>query len=274
MNHLRKSAFFFLVIISTMIISSCDGDDEPSSTEINPEHQWIYGNLHNTSWILSSTTHIYNVTNYNRWGKSIISFSGTPYSESHPNFYRFYISGFGGYGYYYVNKDGRLDCLNTYYVNSPACGIDASEAGAFGNVFGSMIDVEVSFPTATAMKLVDSYGETWTFYKTTYQNVDGGTTGSGGGPSQEKPDVSFYDFTATKNSLTVSYYIYSGTVNSASLSYGTATPNNKTSASVSGKYIKATITGLKPGTSYYVRCTINYPGGSYSTETTKCITNY
>lgn len=96
--------------------------------------------------------------------------------------------------------------------------------------------------------------------------------------SYEKPDVGFYDFTATKSSLKVQYKIYNRTeadVSSAKIYYGTS--NNPTSyktASVSGTLITANISGLKSGTTYYVKCVATGKGGTTTTSVTKCITNF
>lgn len=99
-----------------------------------------------------------------------------------------------------------------------------------------------------------------------------------GSTSYEKPDVGFYDFTATKSSLKVQYKIYNRTeadVSSAKIYYGTS--NNPTSyktASVSGTLITANISGLKSGTTYYVKCVATGKGGTTTTSVTKCITNF
>lgn len=99
-----------------------------------------------------------------------------------------------------------------------------------------------------------------------------------GSDSYEKPDVGFYDFTATKSSLKVQYKIYNRTeadVSSAKIYYGTnSNPTAYKTATVSGTLITANITGLKSGTTYYVKCVATGKGGTTTTSTTKCITNF
>ena len=99
-----------------------------------------------------------------------------------------------------------------------------------------------------------------------------------GSASYEKPDVGFYDFTATKSSLKVQYKIYNRTeagVSSAKIYYGTSgNPTAYKTATVSGTLITANITGLKSGTTYYVKCVATGKGGTTTTSTTKCITNF
>lgn len=106
----------------------------------------------------------------------------------------------------------------------------------------------------------------------------GGSGGSGSSSSYEKPDIGFYDFTATTNSLKVQYKIYNkdeAKVTSAKIYYGTSSnPTSSKTAIVSGVLITANISGLKAGTTYYVKCVATGKGGTTTTTTTRCITNY
>ena len=94
----------------------------------------------------------------------------------------------------------------------------------------------------------------------------------------EKPDVGFYDFTATKTSLKIQYKIFNkdeAKVTSAKIYYGTSSnPTKSTTATVSGVMITANISGLKSGTEYYVKCVATGTGGTTTPTVTKCITNY
>lgn len=116
-----------------------------------------------------------------------------------------------------------------------------------------------------------------------YNGSNGNTDGSGGDntgdtTTYEKPDIGFYDFTATKTSLKVQYKIYNkdeAGVTSAKVYYGTSSnPSSSKTATVSGVLITANISGLKAGTTYYVKCVATGKGGTTTTTTTKCITNY
>lgn len=107
-------------------------------------------------------------------------------------------------------------------------------------------------------------------------NTSGGNTG--GSSSYEKPDIGFDDFTAYQTKLKVVYKIYNkneAKVTSAKVYYGTSSnPTKSVSASVSGALITANISGLKKGTTYYVKCVATGKGGTTTTGTTKVITNY
>ena len=102
--------------------------------------------------------------------------------------------------------------------------------------------------------------------------------GGGGSTSYEKPDVGFYDFTATRTSLKVQYRIYNNDdakVSSATIYYGTTSnPTSPKTATVNGNMITANISGLKAGTTYYVKCVAKGKGGTTTSSTTKCVTNY
>lgn len=106
------------------------------------------------------------------------------------------------------------------------------------------------------------------------------TSGSGSDPGSpaEKPDIGFYDFTATKTSVTVTYKIYNkdeAKVSDAKIYYGTTSdPTRGKSATVTGSLIKATISGLKAGTTYYVKCRATGAGGTTTSETSRVITAY
>lgn len=112
-------------------------------------------------------------------------------------------------------------------------------------------------------------------------NSNGGSTGggsNGGSTSYEKPDIAFNDFTAYQTKVKVVYKIYNkdkAKVTSAKVYYGTSSkPTKSVSGSIAGALITANITGLKKGTTYYVKCVATGKGGTTTTETTKVITNY
>ena len=101
---------------------------------------------------------------------------------------------------------------------------------------------------------------------------------TGGSTSYEKPDIAFSDFTAYQTKLKVVYKIYNkdkAKVTSAKVYYGTSSnPTKPVTATVSGVLITANISGLKKGTTYYVKCVATGKGGTTTTGTTKVITNY
>lgn len=107
-------------------------------------------------------------------------------------------------------------------------------------------------------------------------NSGGGSTG--GSTSYEKPDIGFSDFTAYQTKLKIVYKIYNkdeAKVTSAKVYYGTSSnPTKSVTATVAGVLITANISGLKKGTTYYVKCVATGKGGTTTTGTTKVITNY
>lgn len=109
-------------------------------------------------------------------------------------------------------------------------------------------------------------------------DTGGSSAGGDGSTSYEKPDIGFSDFTAYQTKLKVVYKIYNkneAKVTSAKVYYGTSSnPTKSVSASVAGVLITANISGLKKGTTYYVKCVATGKGGTTTTGTTKVITNY
>lgn len=118
----------------------------------------------------------------------------------------------------------------------------------------------------------------------TNPNFNGGTNDNGNNDSgdsetdYEKPDIGFYDYTAGYTTLKVLYRIYNrdeAKVSSAKIYYGTTSnPTKIVSAIVSGSMITANISGLKSGTTYYVKCVATGRGGTTISETTRCMTSY
>lgn len=117
-----------------------------------------------------------------------------------------------------------------------------------------------------------------TDYSGNMEGNSGDNDNTGGSTTYEKPDIGFYDFTATTKSLKVQYKIYNkdeAKVTSAKIYYGTSSnPTSSKTATVSGVLITANISGLKAGTTYYVKCVAMGKGGTTTTTTTRCITNY
>ncbi len=116
-------------------------------------------------------------------------------------------------------------------------------------------------------------------YNGSNNNIGGNENdNTGSSTTYERPEIGFYDFAATKTSLKVQYKIYNkdeAKVTSARIYYGTSSnPISSKTAVVSGTTISATISGLKSGTTYYVKCTATGKGGTSTTTVTKCITNY
>lgn len=109
-----------------------------------------------------------------------------------------------------------------------------------------------------------------------FSRVYGGDEPSSG--TYEKPDIGYYDFTATRTSLKVQWRIYnrsSTKVTSAKVYYGTTrNPNKVVSASVTSGMITANLSGLKPGTDYYFKCVASSPAGNVTTEVTRLSTLY
>jgi len=104
-----------------------------------------------------------------------------------------------------------------------------------------------------------------------------GSTGGGGSTSYEKPDIALEDFTTYPTKIKVNYRIYNqdkAKVTSAKVYYGTSSPSKSISTTVAGTLITTYISGLKKGTTYYVKCIATGKGGSTTSETTRIITDF
>ena len=107
----------------------------------------------------------------------------------------------------------------------------------------------------------------------------GGNSGgsSGGSTSYEKPDVTFDDYFPNYTSMKVSYKVWNGSkakLQSAKVYYGTSSnPTMPANTTFTNSVIYGNLSGLKAGTTYYVKCVATGPGGTTTTSVTKCRTN-
>lgn len=97
---------------------------------------------------------------------------------------------------------------------------------------------------------------------------------NGGSESQDGiPYVTGYDYTATRNSITVKLMCSERPTN-ATVKYGQTTPSGTITSSILNKQVSATATGLKPGTKYYFKCTVRNACGSSTSDTFYAMTTY
>ena len=165
------------------------------------------------------------------------------------------IQGQGDYGYYWTST--VCDNLNAYHFYGGKRGILAPVRRCFGCSIRPVSD------------------------NPDYSDMGDSEDNSGSGGSSsgyEKPEIGFYDYTPNKTSVKVQYKIYNkdeAKVSSAKIYYGTSSnPTSSKSATVSGVLITANLTGLKAGTTYYVKCVATGKGGTATTSVTKVMTNY
>lgn len=194
-------------------------------------------------------------------------------------------------GYNVVGKNGQSIFLP---ANGSYSGNDkGAKAGIFGEYWSGTFKTTTDFySTSYALifnqstrKEVEGYNRyvglairpVTTEFGDTEESSNNDNTG-GSTTTYEKPDIGFYDFTATRTSLKVQYKIFNkeeANVTSAKIYYGTSSnTSSSVKATVSGVLITANISGLKTGTTYYVKCSATGKSGTTTTSTTKCITNY
>ena len=264
--------YLFPLITGIILFTSCDRKENLLDSDDK-----ITLNLVGTSWQSQSVTfYDYNDNQVSRYDDSsyptIITFTNEKannYNEDlilYVNYHK-YNPSYNGYTY-----------LSWWNVsNNNLNGFPGA-----GNCFGEILNIS---STEIRTKYVGNWENEWyriDVYSPTKEPVhkfkSENDEGNIGGVTSEKPEVGFYDFTATKTSLKVQYKIYNkdeAGVKSAKIYYGTSSnPTTSKTVSVSGTMITANITGLKAGTTYYVKCSVTGKAGTTTTEVTKCITNY
>lgn len=299
-----KRKFANVVILAVIAalgfgFASCGGEaDEPGGDDwigggysVDPKIEALSSELFNTSW-----THQYTDFYTDEGG-------GFLYSEEHPFFtdesvtitFSNEIIGKNRYRLI-VNGDSSLDCY--WYIDEDGLTYDAKQYATevmklstslkvilFGQFGGAATNAKITTHTANKLVLRDFEDDGVKFTQPVFNAAtnpggggnSGGGTG-GGSSSYEEPEIGFYDYTPTKNSIKVQYKIYNkdeAEVSSAKIYYGTSTnPSSYKTATVNGVIISANITGLKSGTSYYVKCVATGKGGQTTTTVTRCMTDY
>ena len=262
----------FILLCLFFTLSSCSNsssdDDAQEGTKLQ-HNVSIENQLKNTSW--KQYKHITGdgrtLTNM----QGILSFTPTSIDfGSYGTCYRT-KSGDKYCGIWFVQEDGTL-CMHTFYSD-----FDSFVNGE--NSIGYGVG-KLQILKRTTNELVYRMGENEeaNYYYYTSTNTGGDNGFGGGSTSYEKPDIGFNDFTAYQTKLKVVYEIYNkdeAKVTSAKVYYGTSSnPTKSISATVAGVLITANISGLKKGTTYYVKCVATGKGGTTTTKTTKVITNY
>lgn len=293
-ESIMKKSFKLLTVLFAVLFNLTACDDEPELPN-DPEGSTTSADQHytqqlkNTAWMTKSTV-FYNANDVatssydNTTHPDYITFKDTKYYSFSNEYYTAYLDlnksnnglpGYTGYTktYNWRVKDGVLDC----HVGSSIC-------------FGEILSL-------TSNELRTKYYGTWSdgnLYRIdTYSRVPEPThkfdpnTGSGSGnegedggssSSYEKPDISFYDYTATTKSIKIQYRIWNksecGNLSSAKIYYGTSSAARSVSATILGQYIVATISGLSSGTDYYVKCSVKGSAGTTTTDETRVATLY
>ncbi len=275
-NKLAMLLMSFAIAAMPLMLTSCSSGDDSDEENIDSSNQdktkihhnvSIENQLKNTSWkqykrISGGRT----LTNMER----ALSFTSTPIEfGNYGTCYRL-KSGNKYSGIWCVLEDGSL-WINSYKSDYDAKGIGENMAG-YGVGKLQMLK-NTTNELIYCMKLSSN-----NYYYYTSINTEGDSDSGNGSSSYEKPDIAFNDFTAYQTKLKVVYKIYNkdkAKVTSAKVYYGTSSkPTKSVSGSIAGALITANITGLKKGTTYYVKCVATGKGGTTTTETTKVITNY
>ena len=293
-NKLAVLLMSFAFTVISPLFTSCSSDDEEDNSEQTDGHSKneskIISQLIGTSWMT------YSVKFYDYNNKEVSTYDNTKYPDiitftsKRANSYNTDMVLYVDYDKYHpYNKDGY-----TYISRWNVSGNQLEGYPGAGNAFGEILSISKS---EIRTKYIGNWEKEWYRIDTyipsqepthNFKPDDGGNGGSSGGntgggstggsTSYEKPDIGFNDFTAYQTKLKVVYKIYNrdkAKVTSAKVYYGTSSnPTKPVTATISGVLITANITGLKKGTTYYVKCVATGKGGTTTTDITKLITNY
>lgn len=272
-----------------VITTGCsNGDDEITEQEklIDTHVESLSSTLFGTSWQHYKTIQFNGHTN-NACGITLTFTDKLHDNSMNRNGHQTYVVAVNGYGgekkfaWWYIDDMDGLYCHFSQLLYE--MGYTAKEVGSITTIIpllGSQIYKQTSTELVIKHPTNLGTGYKMIYFKRTEDPSNSGDSSGDSGTTNtvEKPDLGFYDFTATKTSLKVQYKIYNkdeAKITSAKIYYGTSSnPASSKIATVSGNLITANISGLKAGTTYYVKCTATGKGGTTTTTTTKCITNY
>ena len=274
MNKILK---LLSVCMFAVCITACGKDDEPDnpSNSNDEELTGIAAQLVGTTWSLQKSTskkaNGSNFTDYlsinpNAKGQTITFLSDKQYHG-----YKLHCSYVpNGYATWcpssMANQPGDIFIGGNYSLS-------ASDAGTLYAIFGSgPLYVSISGDVMTLRNAGDSeYQREYVYYRESGSNNGGGSSND-----YETPDVEFYDYTQTgRTTMKVDFIIYNkddiGSIKSVKVSYGksSSASGNTASANVVGTHVIANLSGLSTNTDYYVKCTVNSDGGSYTTGATR-----
>lgn len=285
---MRKCQILFCLFFSfvgTVSLVSCSGnDDEMDEILSGTENEnKIIKQLAGTCWMTNS------ITFYDYNNKEVSHFDTAKYpdyitfTDKKANSYNDDLVLYVDYHEYHPNYNGYT--LVSHW-NVSDNNLNGYLGG--GNCFGEILNISKN---EIKTKYIGNWENEWYRidvytpvnepthkFKPNVDNGNGNGEDNGGTIKYEKPDIGFYDFTATKTSLKVQFKIFNADkakITSAKVYYGTSSnPSTSKNATISGVFITANISGLKAGTTYYVKCSAAGKGGTTTTTITKCITNY
>lgn len=257
---------------------SCSSDDENEGNPANSQNQIIHNTireskLKGTTWQQSEMYWIgghYTTRKYFDTDSRPLTFTNEEFSK-YSNYGKCYLLKVDNKiaGFWYIADD---DKLYIYHHNTE---YDAFNNGKIMGNFGTggaIIDIL----STTALQYHTSTDETNHYFR--YKKISNSGGNSAGSSNYEKPDIIYNSCTPYQTKLKVVYQIYNKektNVTSAKVYYGTTSkPTQSVSASVTSAQIIANISGLKKGTTYYVKCTATGKGGTTTTEVTKLMTQY
>ena len=259
-----------VAMLSISVVSCGDDDDEDdgygsgSQIENNGNSSTmdaIYENqLSGTSWKQSSCAIYYSDGSVG----TDVSNAIVTFANNHI-WYIIGINGKNGWGTWKV-ENGKIKWETT-----------GNNAG-YSNVSFRVIVVANHFGPNTIASLTDSKmrlvypDDGWWVEYTRVSYQEPSDTG-GGGSSSESLYFTNFNYTATQTSVTVKFYT-NERASSATIKYGEYSASSSASATITNKEISATISGLKKGTKYYVKCTARNSSGSVTSDDYPVRTNY
>lgn len=235
---------------SCMLFTACPGstneDPEEPTIEKTPYDLEIESELEGTTWKCTREESI----NYDLVtpGRGMISF------------------GYGGVAYFFDLERETPDWDGEWYVkNNKLWMIPSSGNNDYARKYLALFGLAQEIIKLTDKELIGSTQSTM-FYFSRQKYTEKYNGGGGGSSSGYKPEVTDFDFTATKTSIKVTFKIDSKPT-SASIYYGESSATKSAGdVSIIGNSVTARASGLKSGTKYYFKITVKNNYGSTTSD--------
>ena len=279
MKKLYSTIMMLAMMVAALSLTACGGDDEDDGGGNNAkskEDLELETKLAGTSWRLYKG--VYSGNNIGIDGeKGILTFTSKKDPQYEGEYICYVIDHF--HDSYQVDDHQGSWSIRKQKLVIATWPNDNDKPSYLANFW------YISPPGSTITKLSDTelilnVGDVYALYykKTNYReanisNQNNNPSDNGGGSSGDAPRVIDFNFTPTKNSITV-YFMATEKTQSATIYYGETTANNSLSTSIINKQISAKASGLKSGTKYYFKCKLSNSYGSSTSLFFPAMTNY
>ena len=252
-------SFVMPILFGIILLSSCSKDDDDRSFNmiLGTWHYWHYAEFNLDGSIIQE----FPITGY-----SYFTFKNENYKDD-PSKYLcisddVYTNETYSYQWYWTYKDN--------YIYGTAVNGEIFNIDQYEMILKKKFDNGTGYSLNYFKKAIEPEHN----FKSGGINPGGGDNPGGGGSSSgDEPYIYNFNYTATKNSITVKF-MSSQRPKSATIYYGESSATKSLTTDISAYQLSATAKGLKSGTKYYFKCKVKTDNGTVTSEEYPAMTLY